>query len=59
MESLNLSLFNTSKVNNSNMWFVFNYCEHLKKKNIIIKNKNDNIIKAFEPEHLYNLFDIE
>ena len=59
LESLNLSLFNTSKVNNSNMWFVFNYCEHLKKKNIIIKNKNDNIIKAFEPDPLYNLFDIE
>ena len=45
LESIDLSSFNTNNV--TNMSDMFSFCSSLKKENIIIKNKNDKLLKEF------------
>ena len=42
LTSLNISLFNTE---GTNIYKIFNFCNSLKKENIIIKDKNDKLSK--------------
>ena len=46
LRSLNISLFDTSNV--FDMEYVFDACYNLKKENVIIQNKEDNILKMIK-----------